>query len=346
MRVAVALLLGSVATGTLVGCGESVTGPTRVAGTPALIGQGVAPDIDGQRVVWGEFAFPIRKIVVLNLVSRDTTVVKAANATTDQPTAPFVIDDTRVAWSSFLKDEADTEPDSSGIVVVDLATGMTTEFGVASPRSLANPALSGEWLTFEVRMASAIDHSDIAAFNLRTEEWVTVADRPGNQLDPAISGTRVVYEDVSTSTGKADIFLFDLETRQTSQLAAHDSRQGDPAIDGDIVVWTDRRNGNADVFMLDVSTAEERPVAVGPASQGKPDVSGDRIVWMEERGGNRDIFLYAIGQDRTFRITDDAALQNPQATQELAISGRHIVWREANDEGLFQLFLFELPSNL
>jgi len=144
---------------------------------------------------------------------------------------------------------------------------------------------------------------------------------------PAISGGKVVWEDLRNDSGgsgtaNSDIFGYTLPAGPEGAVDTSPSSQLQPDTSGGRVVWADNRNGNWDIYLKDTDGLVYR-ITADPGSQTEPRIDGDLIVWTDGRNGTDDIYLYNIALATTTRITDNGANQNGPD-----ISGRKIVWTD------------------
>ena len=130
-----------------------------------------------------------------------------------------------------------------------------------------------------------------------------MASGAGDQRDPAISGSLVVYED--TSRGNVDIVLHDLAAGVTRRLTGNTAPQADPSIDGVTVAWADKRNGDWDIYAYDLSADRLRRLTTSKADQTRPQVGQGRVVYQDRRNGHWDIYEYDLRSGRERRLTSD-----------------------------------------
>ncbi len=131
-----------------------------------------------------------------------------------------------------------------------------------------------------------------------------VATGLGDQLDPAISGSTVVYEDAPN--GNWDIHWFDLSSSTGGAVTTNTADQIDPAISGDSVVYADHRNGNWDIYLTSLSTLKTRRLTTSKADQRCPQISGNWVVYEDHRNGNWDIYAYDLKAGLERRLTTNA----------------------------------------
>jgi len=83
-----------------------------------------------------------------------------------------------------------------------------------------------------------------------------VVQKPGDQMNPSLSGNIVVYQDNRTGqvdesgrwVGDWNIYMMDLNTGIEQPVCTAPGDQVNPVIDGNTVVWQDGRNGDWDIY--------------------------------------------------------------------------------------------------
>lgn len=80
-----------------------------------------------------------------------------------------------------------------------------------------------------------------------------ICDAPGAQINAALSGHLVVWQD--NRNGNWDIYGFNLITRQEFQITSDKNNQTYPAIDGLLVAYEDDRSGKSAIFAVQLEGA-------------------------------------------------------------------------------------------
>ena len=81
---------------------------------------------------------------------------------------------------------------------------------------------------------------DLFGYDLSTNTKFVVAQDPGDQEQPSVSGNLVVWEDTRNSNNKQhDIYGFDLTAHHEFIISSHGGDEVTPKVSGEIVVWAD-----------------------------------------------------------------------------------------------------------
>ncbi len=207
---------------------------------------------------------------------------------------------------------------------VAAATQVTNVFSVtADTKVQSHPDLSGDHLVYQQKDAAGWN---IYGVTLPGTPYAICTD-PGDQINPAVDGNVVVWED--HSTGDSNIWAYNLATHTKFAVCTDPGEQTAPAISGDWVVWQDKRNGNWDIYgaVIDPVAGTHGaavPICTEGHDQTRPDVSGDTVVWTDTRWGSKDILGYNRVADFTFVVCAWAGDQD-----QPAIDGDTVVWRDA-----------------
>jgi beta propeller repeat protein len=161
------------------------------------------------------------------------------------------------------------------------------------------------------------------------------------QVNPKISGDKIVYEDNRNSR---DIYLYDLTNQTETRITTDLSHQFSPDISGSKIVWYDIRNGNADIYVYDLTTQMESRVTNNLADQYAPAISGDKVIWIDQRDGNYDVYMY----DFSSQTESPISINNESAggAHRPSISGDKIVYVD-NKNGTFNdldIYLYDIAT--
>lgn len=132
---------------------------------------------------------------------------------------------------------------------------------------------------------------------------------------PVISGTRVVWTNVSTPAGgpsNFDLYYYDLTTGGSVNLTNTPADQEFlEDIDGDNVVWTHTGAGiPGDIVVYNLATNTLNTIAGSNSSVHfeQPSIRGNRVAFLRV-GAQIDVFLYDLMTGPVGLITNDAAVQ-------------------------------------
>lgn len=292
-------------------------------------------ELSGDRVVWdepGSMVMGGMSVIYYNITSGNLEVVDHGMEGAS-PHDPDVGGGT-IAYST-------GNGDGNYIGIYDIISAETTrEFDMGSvdyPGTESCPAVSDPYIVWQCTTGLYYWYEegdgDIYLYDTRSGELTCICADGADQSNPAIAGTRVVWEDMRG--GDADLYLYDLATGREEPVSVQAGDQTDPAISGDRIVWVDRRSGNSDIYLFDLSTGEEIPVCTNNAEQQSPAIDGDYVVYRDNRDGDWDIYLYDIVGRKEYVVC--AA---PMDQWSPAISGNRIVWVDDRDAEGDQEYLY------
>lgn len=184
------------------------------------------------------------------------------------------------------------------------------------------------------------DTHDIVGMNLATNQVVDVASGTGNQTEPAISGSVVVWQDNahSCATCEQDILGKDLITGKTFTVASGPVDQSHPTIDGRNVAWVEF-DGEKQVLLLGSLDANRPPIQVDTVSTAakvtldRPILSNQYLVWTEVTTPSREDqpqlaprVIFKAYDLHTGVITKVADVEAP--ILEYSLSDHRVVWSD------------------
>jgi|GEM_PF-5725988 len=180
---------------------------------------------------------------------------------------------------------------------------------------------------------------------IRPAESVRPLQRgPGEQLQPKIWGSRVVWTDYRTPN--PTIALFDTSTASLSFLPAPNPNHVylNPSLSDSLVVWEQGcPSCPHDIFAFDLSSHQLLPIATSPADESTPAVSNHTIVWRSFNGSSHAIIALDLSSGLTTTIASHPALPDFSFGRPL-IDASTIVWSETSSHSS-SLFAFDLSSH-
>lgn len=175
-----------------------------------------------------------------------------------------------------------------------------------------------------------------------TSEWqetVLVSD-PADQVNPAISGHTVVWQDYrNKSSGcatadnclPADVFIKEIPAGSEQKLTAT-ANALDPDVSGNRVVWRNWDTGK--IIVHEISTGGEQNASSvgGTVQQVQPAISGDRVVWIDYRHSTDygDVYMRDLTAptDQPVSIADPSIPTYKKDKKNPDIDGNIVVWED------------------
>ncbi|MHB1389976.1 MAG: hypothetical protein ACYCXF_01915 [Thermoleophilia bacterium] len=161
-----------------------------------------------------------------------------------------------------------------------------------------------------------------------------------DQVNPAISGSRVVWQDFRNKASgcptaqncqAADIFVKDLNGGAEQRLTTTPNGL-DPDISGNLVTWRDWDTGKIVVYNLTDSTKINASTVGGTVQQVTPAISGNRVVWADYRNSSDygDIYMrdLATGADVAVALGDPLLAKPQRDKRNPDIDGNIVVWED------------------
>lgn len=279
----------------------------------------------------------------------------------------------------FIVYEARRGEGDSDIYLYNISSGNTTPVATG-PALQKSPSLSMGKVVYSASEIVKFERSDADLFiyDIATGKTSRLT-RPGDQLNPRISGSIIAFQDETPGRSSVNIVLHDLLTNVTVKVPAKtraylpdisgrrviwlddpltpavylydtDGKsvrkvlnktgiKGTTAIDGARITWADTKDDFEQVYVLDLGTGTETRVTTDSSNHFSPAISGDRVVWVDFRSGNRDIYLYDLPARRETVVTTSKGQQ--VAPQ---ISGCTVAWADDRDEGSYDVYYQRIPG--
>ena len=169
------------------------------------------------------------------------------------------------------------------------------------------------WGDVAVWASESYDDYDIRGYDFSTGEFIEITDDAQAQMDPRISGTRVVYSDLKLGNSlpagdwnHAAVFLYDLVTKETTQITSGEWIAAEPDIYENIVVWADSRAcsnpndkndlANVEIWGYNIDTATEFQITNLPGrAKETPRIWGNHVfVHMYKTTGGDAIYMFDL----------------------------------------------------
>ena len=291
------------------------------------------------------------RIYLLNLSDNSTVLISEGPGTYHENVfrPPISLSGRTIVWSEFGRND---------LFLYDTLHGVEeplTFDGSAPDQQWENtaPHVDGDRVVWSKKKPymSSYDQ-DIVLQNLTTGILRNICTGNGDQFDPSISGSRIVWTDKRNEPTGGDIYLYDLRTGIEIPICTERSLQQKPEISGDMVVWQDYRNGKPEVYLYNISSGMEARISRDFFSADEPLLSGKFAVWMEysdldrrdERAGAIVIYNTIFGVREILPVKSS----HPQL---LTADENRVIYADPNDksleEGFIHLFVIDdsiIPS--
>lgn len=237
---------------------DAATGAVRAIGTGAGYSLRVSPE---GRVAYLELSAGVGNVAVYDAATGATRILTRYTPSTAEAARAVDADGTLVAWSTFTQ----RSPYTTGIRVLDLATGEEREVVHVESQAIGEPSVSrGRVAWSDARSGNY----DVYVYDAASGAIRQVTTNPAGQFNARISGDYVVWEDTRNSTSpyfpSNDVYLYDLATGVEVPVATGENHQGWPRIDGSRVLWTERANDRWEIrtATIEAVTLESLSAAV------------------------------------------------------------------------------------
>lgn len=255
------------------------------------LGDQFFPAIDGDRIVWLDQRSGAWELYLYDISSAEER--KIADVSTPSIYTSFGPDicGDLVVWAD---DRYNPSTHTLDVMLYDLgAETLTRVTNAPGTHGIGGPRVdNGKIVWCDDRSDPA---GDIYMYDVAMELESVVADEPGSESQPDISGSNVVWTKsvapIVWNVYYRDLTSLDPEVPLEAFLTA---TQYYPSVAGNWVVWSDYRNGSMDtgateVYLYDLTTQEVRSLNGGSAiADFKHAVSEAGLVaWMDWRNGDR-----------------------------------------------------------
>ena len=159
-------------------------------------------------------------------------------------------------------------------------------------------------------------------------EPFTVISGSGNQGEPAVSGTVVLWvDDAGGSTVIQQRYLPPADPSVTLSKDTTGSRHH-PSYSAGLAVWWDSRYGDGDIWAYSLLTGHEFPVYFGAGEQVEPSTSDGYVVWQDDRNGNWDIYAAVVDPETDAVGAPFAVCTAARAQTHAVVYGNTVVWQD------------------
>jgi beta propeller repeat protein len=213
------------------------------------------------------------------------------------PKSEAVLSDQYIVWAAKGGEALDVYSQPywlHHLFVHDRATGETRQI-TELPAQRRGLAIDGNLLVWSDDLKAREDITfefDVYAYDLATSTEYPIGVVPGNQQEPDIYGSRVVWQEGER------IYLYDLEAQAGRVLVENRWPKANPSIYGNRVVWEmtadvagqppSQSGPWSDLYMLDLDTGVMQLLTRTPVREENPELQDNRVLWVV-RGGSCDV---------------------------------------------------------
>ena len=162
------------------------------------------------------------------------------------------------------------------------------------------------------------DNYDIYMYDLVNRVETRITTDTSRQLNPAIYGSKIVWEDYRNQPGpfgKANIYMYDINTKIETRITADSWGQSSPDISDQAIVWKDYGDSlGGNIRMYDLNTGITTQITTNSKNAlasncDNPRISGSIITWTDFRndslsfGNDGDIYSHDIHTNIETQIT-------------------------------------------
>ncbi len=229
-------------------------------------------DMHGNWIVWIEFA---PDLYYYNIADGTLKSIETSSSSTSDCLART--SDEKIVWIRNYSNEY------TDVMLIDLHDSSSLKKINETKGYTGDPAISGNWIVWISDLflgtLNPNGESILRAYNLFSNERITIDPQPHQKTYPDIDGSRVVWTDFRNggrdSFGyyfNSDIWLYDLERREARPIAETNLLQLKPRISGRWVLYLDTRwrSPQDDLVVFDLCTLdwyESDPMCVGSSKK-------------------------------------------------------------------------------
>jgi beta propeller repeat protein len=306
-------------------------------------------DLEKDQLVWRNSRPDYgSSIHLLDLTSNQTSVLSQAPDARHEHyfSPPLSLSSGRVAWPNSVRNILlfDIPGWNESTVLSD-----GSHPDINQERANKDPFLHGDSLVWARGKftGSSYDY-DIFLLDLATGEMKEICTTPGDQDDPAMDRSRIVWRDQRDEPGNGDIYLFDLRENREIPICTAPDLQEFPKISGDYIVWEDYRDSIAAIYLYDILNGSEKRISEDYRRSGQAFISGNYVVWKDyplmDRTGNPPgrILVRAIDSGKTGVLP--IATKYPML---LDLDGNRVLYGDFYGDmkdGYLHLFVLDYPE--
>jgi len=285
------------------------------------------------------------RIYLMNLSDNSTVLISEGPGTYHENVfrPPISLSGRTVVWSEF---------GGNDLFLYDMLHSVEERLtldGSAPDQQWENtaPQVEGDRVVWSKRkpFTSSYDQ-DIVLQNLTTGILRNISTGNADQIDPSISGSRIVWTDKRNEPTGGDIYLYDLRTGIEIPICTKSGLQQKPEISGDMIVWQDYRVGKPEVYLYNISSGMEARISRDFFVADAPLLSGKFAVWMEYSDlDRRDERASAIVVYNTVSGVREILPVKSSHPQLLTADENRVLYADPNDksleEGFVHLFIID-----
>jgi beta propeller repeat protein len=192
--------------------------------------------------------------------------------------------------SVIYKDQIVWQDESNGnwdIQMYNISTSTKTQI-TSDKADQQNPEIYGKNIVWQDSRNGGINGDswdpsgnwDIYTYNISTQKETQITKNGSTQLNPAIYGDKLVWQD--SRNGNWEIYMYNFSTSTETQITHNSSDQTSPDIYEDRIVWVEE----AKISMYNLTTSKETRISQGPGweldFESDPSIYKDKIVCSAE----------------------------------------------------------------
>lgn len=203
-----------------------------------------------------------------------------------------------------------------------------------------NPVVEYPWVIFQRKSLSDVNAPwQLYAKNLVTNQEQLIDASGQDQLDPAIHGQKVVWQDMR-DVGPGEVYMKDLASGHIQRITTQTAGQYHPVIEDQWIVWADNRNQQLDLYAFNLLRGVELQLTDTPEDETRPKINGQWVVYEEDSSGEQKINLRLLYLANTETVQLTNAASNKE--KPVLISG-NVLWTDVTEEGS-EVHIGSLPN--